>query len=284
VTADLRALSVSYYSAPSEFGLDRFCELLARRGIGGVGLTAAAVEEFTPRQLAALLAGHGLRCTSLNSAGYFLHADAGRAARQAKVDAHLLDCAAVLGAPVNVISGGLDDAATPTSAVSLEEARRRVTDRLARLADTAAQLGVRLSLEPIHPLGVTDKGCINQLSQARSVIAGLPQVGLTLDLFHSWWDADLESTVRDATKDLFVVQVCGVETSPAGIPWRTDMADGHVDVEALIGLLSEVGWKGMVEFEVMYAQRPRDVVAVLDRTVRDFANLTGTSPAARDES
>lgn len=271
----LRGLAVSAYAAPPDYSLERFCGLLARRGIGGVGLTARAVEDWTPAHLSALLAAHDLRCTSLNSAGYFLHSDATLAARQADLDARLLDCAAALGAPVNVIPGGVDDAATPTAALPLAEARRRAADGLERLAGAAADAGVRLSLEPIHPLGVTDKGCINQLSHARNVIGHLPGVGLTLDLFHSWWDADLERTVEDATDDLFVVQVCGVETGPPGVPpGRTDMSKGIADVAGLLALLASTGWTGLVEYEVMHFQRPQEVVALLDRAVADFGSLT----------
>ncbi|MFF0372604.1 sugar phosphate isomerase/epimerase family protein [Micromonospora sp. NPDC005087] len=271
----LRRLAVSAYAAPPDCTLERFCGLLARRGIGGIGLTARAVEDRTPAQLAALLAAHGLRCTSLNSAGYFLHSNAALAARQSELDARLLDCAAALAAPVNVIPGGLDDAAMPTAVMSLAEARRRAVDGLERLASAAVEAGVRLSLEPIQPLGLTDKGCINQLSHARSVVGRLPGVGLTLDLFHSWWDADLEMTVEDATDDLFVVQVCGVETGPPGVPpRRTDMAKGAADVAGLLALLASTGWAGLVEYEVMHFQRPQEPVALLDRAVADFVSLT----------
>jgi sugar phosphate isomerase/epimerase len=270
----LRGLAVSFYAAPDDCGLEPFCALLAERGIGGLGLTARATEGRTPGQVASLLAAHDLVGTSLNSAGYFLHADEGRARAQRELDARLLEWASVLQVPLNVIPGGVDDARATGQRVSVIEARRRAQDALVELADRAAVHGVRLSLEPMHPLGLPDKGCINQLSAARAAIADLPGVGLTLDLFHSWWDADLADTVSSAVDDLLVVQVCGVVTGPAGTPpRRTDMALGSVDVGELLEQLDAAGRTAPVEFEVMQFQQAQEVVGLLDRAARDWLGL-----------
>ncbi|MPZ59851.1 MAG: TIM barrel protein [Propionibacteriales bacterium] len=272
----LRRLAVSYYAAPPACSLETFCELLAHRGIGGIALTAAAVEDREPEELRRLLSTHNLTCTSLNSAGYFLHADPRRAAAQADLDARLLECAAAVDAPVNVIPGGIEhtrgEGGRP---LPLEDARSRVEDALASLAGTASSAGVLLSLEPIHPLGLTDKGCVNQLSHARSLAAALPGCGITLDFFHSWWDADLAGTVASATEQLYVVQVCGVQTDGADPPRRTDMAKGDADVAGLLTALSAAGYPGLVEYEVFYQQRPQELDGLLDRAARDFVSLNG---------
>lgn len=272
--AVLRDLAVSFYAAPDDCSLERFCGLLAERGLGGIGLTARATEGRTPDQVAALLGAHDLVGTSLNSAGYFLHANEGRARAQRELDALLLEWAAVLQVPLNIIPGGLDDARSTGRAVPLSEARRRAQDALAELAGGAAAVGVRLSLEPMHPLGLPDKGCVNQLSAARAAIADLPGVGLTLDLFHSWWDADLADTVASAVDDLLVVQVCGVVTGPPGTPpRRTDLALGSADVGELLDQLAAAGRTAPVEFEVMQFQQAQEVQGLLDRAARDFVQL-----------
>lgn len=272
----LRGLAVSFYAAPDDCSLERFCALLAERGVGGIGLTARATEGRTPEQVAALLAAHDLVGTSLNSAGYFLHADDGRARAQRELDALLLEWAAVLEVPLNVIPGGLDDARSSSRPVTVSEARRWAQDALSELAGRAAAVSVRLSLEPMHPLLLPDKGCVNQLSAACAAVADLPGVGLTLDLYHSWWDADLADTVASAVDDLLVVQVCGIVTGPPGtIPRRTDMALGSVDVGELLDQVAAAGRTGAVEFEVMQFQQAQEVTGLLDRAVRDFVQLRG---------
>jgi sugar phosphate isomerase/epimerase len=274
----LRELSVSLYAAPVDCSLERFCRLLADRGIGGVGLTVRATQDRTPEQVAALLAAHDLVGTSLNSAGYFLHADEGRARAQRELDTRLLDWASVLQVPLNVIPGGVDDARATGERVTLGEVRRRAQAALEELAARAATLGVRVSLEPMHPLELPDKGCINQLSAARAAVAELPGVGLTLDLFHSWWDADLTDTIASAVDDLLVVQVCGVVTGPAGtLPRRTGMALGSVDVSELLNKLDAAGRTAPVEFEVMQFQQAQEVTGLLDRAARDWVQLRSHS-------
>jgi len=270
----LRDLAVSFYAAPDDCSLERFCSLLADRGMGGIGLTARATEGRSPDRVASLLAAHDLVATSLNSAGYFLHADAGRARAQRGLDARLLDWAGALQVPLNVIPGGVDDARATGQPVTVGEARRRAQTALEELAGRAAALGVLLSLEPMHPLGLPDKGCVNQLSAARAAIADLPGVGLTLDLFHSWWDADLTDTVAAAVDDLLVVQVCGVITGPPGTPpRRTDMGLGSVDVGELLDQLDAAGRAAPVEFEVMQFQQAQEVTGLLDRAARDWVHL-----------
>lgn len=274
----LRDLAVSFYAAPDDCSLERFCSLLAERGLGGMGLTVRATQGRSPDELASLLAAHDLVGTSLNSAGYFLHADQGRARAQRELDARLLEFASALQVPLNVIPGGLDDARSTGGAVPLSRVRQRAQDALAELAGRAAAVDARLSLEPMHPLGLPDKGCVNQLSAARAAIADLPGVGLTLDLFHSWWDADLADTVASAVDDLLVVQVCGVVTGPPGTPpRRTDMALGSADVGELLDRLAAAGHPGPVEFEVMQVQQAQEVTGLLDRAARDFVQLRAQS-------
>lgn len=271
----LRRLAVSCYVAPPGCSLERLCELLAHRGVGGIGLTAPAVMGRDPEGLARLLDLHELTCSSLNSAGYFVHADPRLAMHQAEVNQHLLECAAVLGTPVNVIPGGIDHATMKGAGRPfLAEVRGRAESALEQLADEAARAGVTLSLEPIHPLGLTDKGCVNQLSRARAIASRLPSVGLTIDLYHSWWDADLVETVAQAIDDLRIVQICGVETGWPGVPpRRTDMTRGVADVRGFLAELSTAGYSGQIEYEVMYQQRPQELLGLLDRAVADFPQL-----------
>lgn len=278
MTDGLDRLAVSYYAAPPSCSLESFCAQLARLGIGGVGLTARALRGRTIESVAGVLDANGLRCVSLNSAGYFLHTDTELARRQAELDARLLAAAAVLDAPVTMIPGGLDHAG---GGLAPREASRRVRAGLERLAARAATEGARLALEAIHPLGVADKGCINQLSHARATVADLPSVGLVVDLFHSWWDADLDDTIANASADLFGVQICGVLTGSAGAPpRRAELAEGAVDVAGFVSQLVAAGYTGPFEYEVFHdAMPPGDLEGLLNRARADFVRVFAQAPA-----
>ena len=170
----LSRFSVSEYAAPTGSAPADFFALLAKRGIGGVGLTANTVQSLAPAALRRLLVDHGLRPSSLNSVGYVLHADPEMARGQSLLDDRHFAAAAEVGAPVNLISGGLLHAAPSTS---LSEAQARALDGPSRLAERADREGARLSLEPFHPMAIGPRSCINQISAALAAIASWRRIG-----------------------------------------------------------------------------------------------------------
>jgi sugar phosphate isomerase/epimerase len=263
--------------APPDCDIARFCAMAAARGVGGVGLTARAVEALSPQALAKLLHAHDLRCTSLNSTGYVLHADPEAAAAQARLDDLLFAAAQVLDAPVNVILGGTLHGATATlPALPLRTARQRAAMGLDRLAARARESGVRLALEPMHPTAFGTKGCINQISHARVLSDRHAEVGLTLDFHHSWWDQDLSATIAAVPADILVVQICGQIVPPDGTAARrAELSQGPADLALFMQDLDAAGHDGAIEYEVFWDQMGQpDPEGLLDRAVRDFLTLT----------
>jgi sugar phosphate isomerase/epimerase len=247
--------------------------MLAQRGFGGIGLTAREVETTSPRALRDLLTAHGLAATSLNSAGYVLHADPGARRAQAALDDRLFAAAAELDTPVNLIPGGVLHAAP---GIRLTDARAVVADGIARLAERARREGVRLSLEPFHPMAIGLRGCINQISAAIDAIAPFPWLGLTLDLHHSWWDADLEPLLRENAHRIMLIQVCGIELPADGsAPRRAELGTaGTQEVHRILRLADEAGYSGGIEYEVFHEQLGApDVETLLDRAAADLLEL-----------
>jgi len=273
----MRRLSFNEYMAPADCGIERFCAMAAERGAGGVGLTARAMAAMPPAALARLLRTHDLACTSLNSAGYVLHADPAAAAAQARLDDLLFAAAEELHAPINVILGGtLHSASHATPALPLREARARAAEGLARLAARAQRSGVRLALEPMHPTALGTKGCVNQVSHARALAARQAEVGLTLDFHHSWWDEDLRAAIAEATRDILVVQICGQSVPPDGsAARRAELAEGPADLALFLRDIDAAGYAGAIEYEVFWDQMGKpDLPGLLDRARRDFLALT----------
>ncbi|WP_235578942.1 MULTISPECIES: sugar phosphate isomerase/epimerase family protein [unclassified Rhodococcus (in: high G+C Gram-positive bacteria)] len=79
-------------------------------------------------------------------------------------------------------------------------ARARVPERLAELVPYALERGVRIALEPLHPMFVADRAVISTLGQALAMAEPHPvkAVGVVIDTFHVWWDPDLEALIKTA--------------------------------------------------------------------------------------
>ncbi|MFD5509626.1 sugar phosphate isomerase/epimerase family protein [Streptomyces sp. NPDC127051] len=223
-------------------------------GVGAVGLWRDPVREFGLRETAKLVAGAGLRVSSLCRGGFFTAADpAGRAAAL-KDNRRAVEEAAELGADVLVlVSGGLPDGDR-----DLVGARRRIVDILGELAPWAAAHGIRLGIEPLHPMFASDRCVVSTLGQALDIAEQFPaqQVGVVVDSYHLWWDERLPAELRRAGAGgrIVSVQVADwVTPLPEGVLLgRGQLGDGCIDLRAFRELAEAAGYRGPVEVEIFH--------------------------------
>ncbi len=243
----MNPLSINFYVCPETVRLPQFADLAARAGAQAVGLTVRALAEMDVPATRALLQSHGLKVSSLNSAGYFLFGDASRARAQEELNTRLIAQAAELKAEtLVVITGGLSHGSWP-----LAEARARVEEGLLRLADQAARANVHLGLEPIHPLGILQKGCVNSLADGIQLAGKHVQVGLTLDFFHTWWDTRFTGVFDTALRKIRLVQFCNVAAPDNPAEFVRDLpATGLLDVTGALLDMRARGYRGYFEFEM----------------------------------
>lgn len=241
-------------------------------GVGAVGLWRDPVRRFGVRETAKLVAGAGLRVSSLCRGGFFTAADpAGRAAA-VEDNRRAVEEAAELGADVLVlVSGGLAPGER-----DLAEARRRIVGVLGELAPWAAAHGVRLGIEPLHPMFAADRCVVSTLGQALEIAEHFPaqQVGVVADSYHLWWDERLEPDLRraGAAGRIVSVQVADwVTPLPEGVLLgRGQLGDGCVDLRAFRQTADSAGYRGPVEVEIfhpgLWARDGREVLReVIDR-------------------
>ena len=113
-------------------------------GIGALGVDAEAVDAIGVEDAARILDGEGIRVSSYMGLEDILPPDATTASLDEA--ARRLDVAARLGAPGALVATG------PLGARRAAEADAICRDWLARAAPLAAARGMRLMLEPLHPL------------------------------------------------------------------------------------------------------------------------------------
>ncbi|MFG2109311.1 sugar phosphate isomerase/epimerase family protein [Micromonospora chersina] len=237
-----------------------------RAGIPAIGLWREPVAEIGVAAAAKLVADAGLRVSSLCRGG-FLTAD-GEAGRAALEDnRRAIDEAAGLGTDCLVmVVGGL-----PPGSRDLIGARQRVADALAELAPYAGERGVRLALEPLHPMYCADRAVLSTLGQALDLAEPFPvaQVGVVVDTFHIWWDPDVWRQIARAGERIASFQVCDFLTPlPADVLLgRGMMGDGHIDFPPFRRAVEEAGYTGDTEVEIfnaeVWATDPDEVLATM---------------------
>ncbi|MFC8043363.1 sugar phosphate isomerase/epimerase family protein [Nocardia sp. NPDC057353] len=224
----------------------------ARAGLGAIGLWRDRVEEIGLAAAAKTVADAGLRVSSLCRGGFLTGPGDGQAALDDNRRA--IDEAAALGTrELVMVMGGIPDR-------DLAAARARVEERLALLVPYAAERGVRLALEPLHPMFCADRAVISTLAQALSMAEPYPAevVGVVVDTFHLWWDPLLEEQIAQAGAQgrISSYQVCDWLNPMAADPLlsRGMMGDGVVDFASIGGWVRTAGYRGDVEVEIFNAE------------------------------
>ncbi|MCK1807002.1 MULTISPECIES: sugar phosphate isomerase/epimerase [unclassified Micromonospora] len=238
-----------------------------RAGIPAIGLWREPVAEIGVPAAARLVTDAGLRVSSLCRGGFLTAADdAGRAAALADNRRAIDEAAALRAACLVLVVGGL-----PPGSRDLAGARQRVADALAELAPYAGERGVRLALEPLHPMYCADRAVLSTLGQALDVAEAYPaeQVGVVVDTFHVWWDPDVWRQIARAGTRIASFQICDFLTPlPADVLLgRGMMGDGHIDFPPLRRAVQAAGYSGDVEVEIfnaeVWATDPDQVLATM---------------------
>ncbi|HEV7709667.1 MAG TPA: sugar phosphate isomerase/epimerase family protein [Asanoa sp.] len=238
-----------------------------RAGVRGVGLWREETAAFGLDKTASLVRDAGLAVTSLCRGGFF--ADEGWYDDNRRA----IDEAATLGAPALVlVSGGL-----PTGSRDLDGARAHVGDAIGRLVPHAQAAGVRLALEPLHPMFAADRCVVSTLGQALDLVAPHPvdAAGVVVDTYHLWWDDQVWAQIERAGREgrIAAFQVADwVTPLPAGVLLGRGLpGDGCVDNRRFRRAVDAAGYTGPVEVEVFSAEvwaRPGD--EVLEAALRGY--------------
>ncbi|MGX1503754.1 UNVERIFIED_CONTAM: sugar phosphate isomerase/epimerase [Streptomyces graminofaciens] len=253
--------------------LPELTEACVRLGVPAVGLWREPVAEYGLDATAKLVRDAGLSVTSLCRGGFLTATDEGDRARALEDNRAAIDEAATLGTDTLVmVSGGL-----PPGSRDLVAARERIADALSVLAPYAAERGVRLAIEPLHPMFASDRCVVSTLDQALDLAERFPadQVGVVVDTYHIWWDDRAPAAVAraGATGRIHSFQLADWTTPlPAGVlNGRGQLGDGAIDMREWRERVESAGWTGFIEVELFNdGLWVRDGVEVLEETAGRF--------------
>lgn len=231
------------------WSLDECVANYQKAGIPGITIWRNVLEGRPLQESGRVIADSGLRPVSLCRGGFFPAAD--EAGRQAAIDDNkrAIDEAAAIGAPLVVLVCG----AVPGQ--PLDESRAQIRDGIAACLDHAKDAGVKLGIEPLHPMYAGDRSAVNTMGQANDLCDQLasPLVGIAVDVYHLWWDPTLEAEIKRAGENdyLFSFHVCDWRTPTLDmLNDRGLMGEGCIDIRQIRGWVEDAGFDGFIEVEI----------------------------------
>lgn len=218
-------------------------------GVRGITVWRDALTGRNIRQTGKMLKDHGLDIVSLCRGGFFPSTEKAKRAIAIDDNKRAIDEAAELGTSMVVLVCG----AEPRQ--SLEVSRQQIQESIHTLLPYAAGAGIKLAIEPLHPMYADTRSAVNTLSQANDMAEALnsPWVGVAVDVYHLWWDPTLEREIKRCGEkgNLLAFHVCDWNVPTTDFLFdRGLMGEGCIPIPNIRGWVEETGYTGFYEVEI----------------------------------
>jgi sugar phosphate isomerase/epimerase len=133
----------------------------------------------------------------------------------------------------------------------LDAARGMVEEGIDLLAPYAAELGVKLGIEPFHPALMTERSVIVTLALDIAERFDPDHVGVVIDVYHVFWDPDLFYQIARASR-----RILGFHVNDWVVPTRDPllergmMGDGVIELGRIRAAVDDAGYAGPIEVEI----------------------------------
>lgn len=266
--ADTSRLALNTATVTQQWSLQECISGCVRHSIAGIDPWRDKLQKMGVTEAAKSIKDNGLMVSGLCRGGMFTGPDA--KARSAALDDNrrAVDEAAEIGADCLVlVVGGI-----PGGSRDIASAREQVRDGIGALLDHSRASNVPLAIEPLHPMYAGDRACVNTLGQANDLCDELGDgVGVAIDVYHVWWDPNLENEIKRCGQRILGFHVCDwlVPTRDLLLD-RGMMGDGVINIPQILGWVEKAGYRGLIEVEIFSSKKwwREDADEVL-QTVRD---------------
>lgn len=206
----------------------------------------------------------GLRVSSVCRGGMFPARSVSERQKRLDDNRRAVDEAAELEAEVLVLVCG------PAPDKDIESARKWVEEGIEQLVPYAKSCGVRLGIEPLHPMYAAERSVIVTLAQANDLAERFSpsDVGVIVDVFHVWWDPDLYNQITRASGRILGFHVSDwIVPTPDLLMARGMMGDGVIEIRRIRQAVEAAGYAGPIEVEIfnraIWEQPGDDVLAMM---------------------
>ena len=230
-------------------GFEQACEKFAARGVKGISIWRDAVEGLEPRQVKEILKANRLSPVSYVRGGFFPSLDPDQRKAAITDNLKMLEEAASMDLPMVVLVCG----AEPKQ--SLQTSRDQIKQGIASLLPRAHELGVKLAVEPLHPMYADLRSAITSLGQANDLTEYFNDdyLGIAVDVYHLWFDDDLENQIRrcGANNKIFAYHICDWNVPTVDmLNDRGLMGEGCIPLKEIRTWVEDAGFNGFIEVEI----------------------------------
>jgi sugar phosphate isomerase/epimerase len=221
----------------------------ASAGVRGITVWRDALEGRNIKNTGKLIRDHDLEVVSLCRGGFFPAKDARKRKLAIEDNLKAIEEAENIGTSMIVLVCGADPCQ------SLEESRKQIHDGIATILPQAKAAGIKLAIEPLHPMYADTRSAINTLEQANEMAEEFdsPFVGVAVDVYHLWWDPNLENEIKRCGKNgnLLAFHICdwNVPTTDFLLD-RGLMGQGCIPIRKIRSWVEEAGFNGFNEVEI----------------------------------
>jgi sugar phosphate isomerase/epimerase len=239
-------LSINQYTLKN-LTIPQLLEDCAAERIPFVALWREKVAETGLDEVVKLLGDTGIKVSSLCRGGFFPGSTVDQQSRNLEENYRAVDEAAAIGTEVLVlVCGGIANR-------DIDRSREMVVQGVARLLPYAAQAGLKLGIEPLHPMFAADRSVIVSLSQANAIIElfNSRNLGVVIDVYHVWWDPEIYTEIARASGHIFGFHVNDwIVPVPDVLNGRGMMGEGVIEIRRLREAVTQAGYHGPVEIEI----------------------------------
>jgi len=218
-------------------------------GIKGISVWQNAIEQMGAQKAGDLLKTYPIEVVSYVRGVFFPALT--EAKRQAALDHNkqMLEEAAAIGAPLLVLVCGAEPGQ------SLETSRAQIQSGIEQLIPRASSLGVKLAIEPLHPMYADTRSAVNTLAQANQMAEAIEHdsVGIAVDVYHLWWEDQLEQQIKrcGANGNLLAYHICDWKFPPEDmLNDRGLMGEGCINLPEIRSWVEAAGFTGFHEVEI----------------------------------
>jgi sugar phosphate isomerase/epimerase len=218
-----------------------------RHGVPAIALWRHKIQEAGLDTCVRLVRDAGLHVSSVCRGGMFPASTEQERRKNIEDNFRAVDEAAALAADCLVmVVGGC-------GSIDIKDARKMVADGIAALVPYARERGVRIGLEPLHPMYAADRSVLNTIDQALEMASPYDanEVGIVLDAFHIWWDPHVDELIAQAAGRIYGFHACDwLNPLPDVLRGRGLMGDGVINNRKLRLLVEQGGYTGPIEVEI----------------------------------